>query len=74
MATSMPIAIVGMSCRFPGGAESPEAFWDLLQNGSSSWSEIPEKRFNAKAFYNPDPDIRGTVGAPSLLRNRDLCP
>lgn len=63
MAASMPIAIVGMSCRFPGGAESPEDFWNLLQTGWSSWSKIPEDRFNAKAFYNPDPDIRGTVRA-----------
>ena len=67
MAASMPIAIVGMSCRFPGGAECPETFWDLLRNGSSSWSPIPEERFNAKAFHNPDPSIRGTVSARSIL-------
>ena len=67
MAAAMPIAIVGMSCRFPGGAESPEDFWDLLYNGSSSWSKVPEARFNAKAFYDPDPKIRGTVRARFVL-------
>ena len=28
-----PIAIIGMSCRFPGGANDPEAFWEFLQRG-----------------------------------------
>ncbi|KAL8824682.1 MAG: hypothetical protein Q9191_004887 [Dirinaria sp. TL-2023a] len=52
-AAEMPIAIVGMSCRFPGDASSPEMFWDLLSNGRSAWSEIPESRFNKDAFYHP---------------------
>ena len=49
----IPIAIVGMSCRFPGDANNPERFWDLLSNGRSAWSEIPESRFNKDAFYHP---------------------
>ncbi|KAL8805875.1 MAG: hypothetical protein Q9182_001656 [Xanthomendoza sp. 2 TL-2023] len=73
MTASMPIAVVGMSCRFPGGAESPEAFWNLLQTGWSSWSKIPEERFNAKAFYHPDPDIRGTFNcAGAHFLNSDV--
>ena len=66
MAVQMPIAVVGMSCRFPGGAESLDAFWRLLQAGESSWSKIPKERFNANAFFNPDPDVRGTVCAKTL--------
>jgi acyl transferase domain-containing protein len=49
------IAIVGVACRFPGGANDPEAYWDLLAEGRSAWSEVPESRFNWEAFYHPSP-------------------
>ncbi|HEY1278336.1 MAG TPA: SDR family NAD(P)-dependent oxidoreductase, partial [Acidimicrobiales bacterium] len=39
-----PIAIIGMSCRFPGGATSPEAFWQLLRDGRDAISEYPADR------------------------------
>ena len=38
------IAIIGMGCRFPG-ADSIDEFWDLLTEGKSMLSEIPEARF-----------------------------
>ncbi|KAJ7265392.1 hypothetical protein B0H12DRAFT_196820 [Mycena haematopus] len=40
------IAIVGMACRMPGGAHSPEAFWELLKDGTSTMQVIPPSRFN----------------------------
>ena len=46
-----PIAIVGMSCRFPGGADSPEAFWELLHNGVDAISEVPSDRWNLNEVY-----------------------
>ena len=58
---SMPIAVIGMSCRFPGGAETPEQLWDMISTGKSSWSSIPQSRFNASAFYHPNTEIHGTV-------------
>lgn len=58
---SMPIAIVGFSCRFPGDATSPEKLWKLCAEGRSAWSKIPEDRFNRHAFYHPESDSHGTV-------------
>jgi 6-methylsalicylic acid synthase len=42
-----PIAIVGMGCRFAGGADSPAAFWQLLADGRDGVSEIPAERWAA---------------------------
>jgi acyl transferase domain-containing protein/acyl carrier protein/ubiquinone/menaquinone biosynthesis C-methylase UbiE len=56
-----PIAIIGMSCRFPGGANTPELFWDLLQNGVDAISEIPADRWRIDDYYDPDPDKPGKM-------------
>src|SRR5688500_7216241 len=39
--SSQPIAIVGMSCRAPGGLASPESYWSLLENGSDAVGPLP---------------------------------
>ena len=57
----MPIAIIGMSCRFPGGATDPEAFWQLLQNGGDAITEIPPERWDIETFYDPDPETSGKM-------------
>lgn len=57
----MPIAIVGMSCCFPGGATNIEKFRELVSEGRSAWSEVPESRFNIDGFYHPDSDRTNSV-------------
>ena len=52
----IPLAIVGIGCRFPGDATNPEKLWDLLANGKSAWSKVPADRWNEEAFLHPDPD------------------
>ncbi|WP_432147149.1 beta-ketoacyl synthase N-terminal-like domain-containing protein, partial [Streptomyces sp. bgisy084] len=56
-----PVAIVGMSCRFPGGVSSPEEFWRLLQSGEDAISEWPRDRgWDADALYDPESHGSGT--------------
>ncbi|KAI1258543.1 hypothetical protein F5Y18DRAFT_444487 [Xylariaceae sp. FL1019] len=57
----MPIAIVGIGCRLPGGASSGEEFWDLLMRKQSARSDTPPDRFNVDAFYHPNGDKNGTM-------------
>ncbi|KAF5532714.1 polyketide synthase [Fusarium phyllophilum] len=54
----IPLAIVGIGCRLPGGATGPEKLWDLLSGGRSAWSKVPAERWNEDAFLHPDPDDR----------------
>jgi acyl transferase domain-containing protein/NADPH:quinone reductase-like Zn-dependent oxidoreductase/acyl carrier protein len=56
-----PIAIVGIGCRFPGGLNGPQLYWDGLQQGCDAISEIPEDRWNADAIYDPDKDAPGKM-------------
>ncbi|KUO74525.1 MAG: hypothetical protein APF81_03565 [Desulfosporosinus sp. BRH_c37] len=48
------VAIVGMSCRFPGGANSPREYWDVLMNGVSGICDMPQERWDAEKYYSPD--------------------
>ncbi len=48
-----PIAIIGIGCRFPG-AQNPQAFWKTIRDGVDKISEVPESRWDAESFYDPD--------------------
>ena len=58
--TSEPIAVVGVGCRFPGGANDAQSYWDLLLNGVDAVTEIPDDRLDMLAFYSTDQATPGT--------------
>ncbi len=58
---SEPIAVIGMGCRFPGGADNPALFWGLLKNGEDAITELPGDRWNIDEYYDPDPDAAGKM-------------
>ena len=49
-----PVAIVGIGCRFPGGANSPAAFWKLLLDGVDANREVPAERFDLGRVFDAD--------------------
>ncbi len=56
-----PVAVIGMSCRFPGGADTPEKFWNLLANGVDTVTDIPQQRWNVEQYYDPNPGTPGKM-------------
>jgi hypothetical protein len=60
------VAIIGMGCRFPGGGNNPEAFWQLLRDGTDTITQVPPNRWDVDAYYDPDP------AAPALCHTRHL--
>ena len=56
-----PIAIVGIACRFPGGGDNPDAFWEMLRDGVDAVSEVPAERWDVDAYFDTDPDAPGKM-------------
>ena len=63
IAAAEPVAVVGIGCRFPGGAVGPEGYWNLLANGGDGISEIPSDRWNADEYYDPDQFAPGRMSS-----------
>ena len=56
-----PIAIIGICCRFPGDADSPEKFWQLLENGVDAITPIPAGRWDTTRYEGVIPNQGGFV-------------
>lgn len=56
-----PIAIVGMGCRLPGGVDSPDGLWQLLQDRVDAITEVPSDRWDLSKYYHADPNYPGTM-------------
>jgi phthiocerol/phenolphthiocerol synthesis type-I polyketide synthase B len=55
------VAVVGIGCRFPGNVTGPQSLWEMLVNGGDAISEVPASRWDADAFYDPDPLTPGRM-------------
>ena len=54
-----PVAVIGMACRLPGGIDSPDLLWEALLRGDDLVTEVPEDRWNADEYYDPEPGVPG---------------
>jgi polyketide synthase 7 len=71
-ATQDPIAIVGIGCRYPGGVQSAEQFWDLLADGRDAISEFPDDRgWDLESLFGLSPDSPGSdwIGESGFLHD-----
>ncbi|WP_131828479.1 type I polyketide synthase, partial [Mycolicibacterium conceptionense] len=58
--TTAGFAVIGYAARFPGAPDA-EAFWDVLREGRDAVSEIPQDRWDADEFFDPEPGSPGKV-------------
>nr|AGY62755.1 EbeC [Kitasatospora aburaviensis] len=59
-ASTEPVAVVGIGCRYPGGVRSPEDLWRLVAEGGEAVAPLPTDRgWDVEALFDPDPDASG---------------
>ncbi|MCI0578304.1 MAG: type I polyketide synthase, partial [Chloroflexi bacterium] len=56
-----PIAVIGLGCRFPGGAHSPALYWQLLKDGTDGITPVPKDRWAIDAFYDAELETPGKM-------------
>ncbi|MBL8164257.1 MAG: type I polyketide synthase [Anaerolineae bacterium] len=56
-----PIAIIGIGCRYPGGVNNPQAFWQALLDELDAVTEVPSSRFDLETYYDATPATPGKV-------------
>lgn len=63
-----PIAIVGIGCRFPGGADNPARYWEIIERGTDAVREIPSNRWPEDTFPKDRPETRWAALLDDLTR------
>ena len=68
-----PVAIIGLDCRFAGGADDAAAFWALLAGGGNAIAPVPTARWDNTKWHSDDPSARGrtTQAAGGFLPDID---
>jgi polyketide synthase 5 len=56
---NIPVAVIGMACRLPGGIASPEQLWEALLRGDDLVTEVPRDRWDNDEYYDPEPGVPG---------------
>lgn len=56
-----PLAVIGLGCRFPGGADDADSFWRLIEEGRDAIRDVPADRWDVDALYDPDPEAPGKM-------------
>lgn len=56
-----PLAIIGLGCRFPGKADDPETYWEMLRQGIDTIGEVPADRWDIDAYFDSNPDAPGKM-------------
>jgi acyl transferase domain-containing protein len=60
-----PIVIIGIGCRFPGGVDGPQSFWNLLHEGRDAIQEVPRDRWDIDSYFDSDPDASARMAVRS---------
>ncbi|AGC45619.1 polyketide synthase [Myxococcus stipitatus DSM 14675] len=60
-ARTEPIAVIGLGCRFPGGASDEASYWKLLRDGVDAVREVPASRWDAARYYDPERGVPGKM-------------
>ena len=55
----IPVAVIGMACRLPGGINTPEELWQALLRGDDLVTEVPSDRWDGDEYYDPEPGVPG---------------
>ncbi|MCG8639313.1 MAG: acyltransferase domain-containing protein, partial [Desulfobacterales bacterium] len=59
-----PVAVVGLGLRFPGGSNTPDAFWRFLKDGKDAISRVPGERWDLDDHLDTDPEVPGKMTTP----------